>query len=425
MAAVNAKTFDYEAFGGVEPADGTYQSWGYSGELFRFWSEFEDFGPPDARDPNGGMPGVSWGNAWASGGPFNGQSGLGFRPVPLAAGQIDSTSGVSAEFGTVVHFNEPITRTDPSCVDPQTGENQCGNDVTVSWNLILRDPVKPLTDDPVFDANFQFGLYQWETFNDAVPCPRSVTGEHEVHGHIFVADGSNQTSCDDAFTFEALNPAPIQFPYEGTLYGLQILGFYETEVAETGNQETPYTYTCLSGDENAALGGTFWSPETMRNAACVRFLLTEIGLIPPDGLYVDIKPMSCPNAINNKLNPNSGAVLPVALLGTEEFDVTQIVPESVELCSDVGCVAPIRWSYGWAAAPYDGPVCEDRDSCTTDNDAIQDLTLKFRYAEVLTELGLRDLHADDTACLTLRATTIDGTQLEGQDVVWINRASDD
>ena len=50
---------------------------------------------------------------------------------------------------------------------------------------------------------------------------------------------------------------------------------------------------------------------------------------------VDIKPTSCPNP----LNPKSNGVVPVAILGTADFDVSQIDPASILLEG----VAPLRW----------------------------------------------------------------------------------
>src|SRR4030042_5245628 len=56
--------------------------------------------------------------------------------------------------------------------------------------------------------------------------------------------------------------------------------------------------------------------------------LLPCGVFAQDvAVAVDIKPGSCPNPMNVK----SRGVLPVAILGTAEFDVTTIVPESIQL----------------------------------------------------------------------------------------------
>ena len=58
---------------------------------------------------------------------------------------------------------------------------------------------------------------------------------------------------------------------------------------------------------------------------------------------VDIKPGSCPNSFNR----NSNGVLPVALVGTPGFDVTQI---------DIGTILLSRADgVGGAVAPHEGP----------------------------------------------------------------------
>ena len=126
---------------------------------------------------------------------------------------------------------------------------------------------------------------------------------------------------------------------------------------------------------------------------------------------VDIKPESCPNPLNVK----SKGVLPVAILGTVDFDVTQVDPATVMLEG----VYPIRWDEEDVATPYtpSGEVeyCID---CTTDGpDGFLDLTLKFDVQEVITVLG----DVDDEECLTLTLTgnLLDGTPIVGEDVVLI------
>ena len=65
-----------------------------------------------------------------------------------------------------------------------------------------------------------------------------------------------------------------------------------------------------------------------------------------DSLQVsfDIRPQSCPNPINTDLK----GVLPVAILGTDDFDVTQIDPATVRLND----VAPLRWSLRDRSTPF-------------------------------------------------------------------------
>jgi hypothetical protein len=106
------------------------------------------------------------------------------------------------------------------------------------------------------------------------------------------------------------------------------------------------------------------------------------------GVHFDVKPGSCPNPIN----PKSKGVLPAAILGTSDFDVTSIDPASVLLRlkgSDV-TVAPIRWSLEDVATPSESS--EGKEDCFSDcnrmgPDGYVDLTLKFYTQEVIDALG--------------------------------------
>src|SRR4030043_264286 len=108
-------------------------------------------------------------------------------------------------------------------------------------------------------------------------------------------------------------------------------------------------------------GGVYYwvSPELSTAWA----LLTLERIAPPPPVItvaVDIKPMSWPNP----LNVRDKGLLPVAILGTEDFDVTQIDPATILLEG----VSPLRWALqdvGTEGDPLLGP------------DGFIDLTLKF------------------------------------------------
>ena len=148
---------------------------------------------------------------------------------------------------------------------------------------------------------------------------------------------------------------------------------------------------------------------------------------------VDIKPGSCPNPLNlnfvahgqtevvtadnmaAKADPGVKSpkpVLPVAILGTEDFDVTNIDPESVVL---EGAPA-IRWSMEDVSTPLgdDAAMCE----CTEAGpDGFIDLTLKFYRIDIINALG--EVHDGDIVPLTLAGELYDGTSIEGVDCVVI------
>lgn len=138
-------------------------------------------------------------------------------------------------------------------------------------------------------------------------------------------------------------------------------------------------------------------------------------------VFVDIKPGSCPNPLNLKKK----GVLPVAILGTEDFDVTSIDPATIRLSKEgvEGEVAPLRWSYEDVATPFEGELCDCWD---LNGDGYMDMTIKFKAQEVVNTLEL-DENAGETIPLTLKGNLVgaeEGTPIQGQDCVWINMGSE-
>lgn len=134
----------------------------------------------------------------------------------------------------------------------------------------------------------------------------------------------------------------------------------------------------------------------------------------------DIKPRSCPNALNvtsfdMKPGKNSklkrGGVMPVAILGTVDFSVYDIDISTVELEG----VAPLQHAYEDVAAPVlDGEECE----CGTARlDGYMDLTLKFNKLHIISALG--SVSVNDVIPLEISGTLLDGTPFEGVDCVRI------
>jgi hypothetical protein len=122
---------------------------------------------------------------------------------------------------------------------------------------------------------------------------------------------------------------------------------------------------------------------------------------------VDIRPGSCPNP----LNPKSQGVLPVAILGTDEFDVASIDPKSVTLSG----VSPWRWSYEDVAAPASKDA--ECDCVESHPDGIEDLVLKFSTTDLAEKLGV--LSPGSTATLPVTGTLTDGSAFRGADCVII------
>jgi hypothetical protein len=136
-------------------------------------------------------------------------------------------------------------------------------------------------------------------------------------------------------------------------------------------------------------------------------------------VVLDVKPGSCPNPLNIKpfldLPENAkvkkGGVLPVAILGTEEFDVRDVDVTTLLLEG----VEPLRYNYADVATPVVDPAeCE----CTMAGaDGYEDLTLKFQKSLIVAALGT--LGDGDVIPLTITGSMLDGTPIEGFDCVRI------
>jgi hypothetical protein len=129
---------------------------------------------------------------------------------------------------------------------------------------------------------------------------------------------------------------------------------------------------------------------------------------------VDIKPTSCRNPINTK----DKGVQPVAILGTEDFDVMQVDPETVLLMG----VSPLRWSYEDVATPYEPYIGKvGAFACTTEGpDGFMDLVFHFDTQELVAVLG--EVADGDVLVLQLTGNLKEefgGTPIVGEDVVVI------
>jgi hypothetical protein len=134
---------------------------------------------------------------------------------------------------------------------------------------------------------------------------------------------------------------------------------------------------------------------------------------------VDIKPGSCPNSFNRK----SHGKLPVAVLGTDAFDVADIDVDSIELSRADGVggsVMPIRSSIKDVGTPFDGEPCDCHE---LEGDGWDDLTLKFRSQDVVAALELQGLSGGDFVELLITGTLLDGTPFVGSDCIRLVPAS--
>jgi hypothetical protein len=134
---------------------------------------------------------------------------------------------------------------------------------------------------------------------------------------------------------------------------------------------------------------------------------------------LDIRPGSCPNPLNRK----SQGVLPVALVGTDELDVTQVDLDSLVLTRADGVgggVTPLMGPPGPrirvqdVATPFAGELCDCHE---LDGDGIDDLAMKFRTPEIIAALELSTLPGGTSIELNLSGVLLDQTPFSARDCV--------
>lgn len=131
---------------------------------------------------------------------------------------------------------------------------------------------------------------------------------------------------------------------------------------------------------------------------------------------LDLHPRSCPNPFNRKSNGK----FPAAINGTATFDVTTIIPGSLQLwgfdCVG-GPIAPIPSMTGYedVSAPYTGPAgC----GCTTAGpDGFLDLIFKFDQPAMNAALNLAQLPKFTNVQLVVIGETTGGCRFIGVDCI--------
>jgi len=196
-----------------------------------------------------------------------------------------------------------------------------------------------------------------------------------------------------------------------------------SEITWTGTTSGPSGITVAIDADRVA---TITYPDGWTGSEIITFTATDPGELSDSddatftvvGLEnivdIDIKPESCPNPVNL----DKQGLLPVAIIGTGDFDITDIDPDTILLTRE-GCdsgVAPIRWNYEDVATPYTGT--DDCGCHELGGDGYLDMSLKFDTQELVIELNLVEV-VGQTIPLTLTGKLRDGTLFEGQDCIWV------
>lgn len=201
----------------------------------------------------------------------------------------------------------------------------------------------------------------------------------------------------------AANPARIEYQvtYMGTTYSSGFLPFDQGNPAE----DPPHglwgmlTPAYVGGHLQAFLQGGNPNAQVRAEWSNISFQA-----LTPQTVAVDIKPGSCPNAVNIKKK----GVMTVAVLGSADFDVHDIDASSVQLAGKASQKAMIDD----VSTPYDGNAC----GCTDEGgDGYDDLVLKFSSPDFMGLLAGSSFRQEQTLRLTGFLT--DGTPISGSDCV--------
>jgi len=263
---------------------------------------------------------------------------------------------VSATLSVGIHTITLIVTDDDDLTDSNT--------VTIT--------VEPCPNPPDANANGPYTIYVDDILN--LDASGSTDDDNDIVSYIWDLDDNNnfETDAGDQPVFD------VNFAY------LQSIGLL---VDNTYNIHLKVTDSVGQSDVND----------------------TTLTILPIPALQVivDIKPGSCPNPVNVK----SSGVLPLAILGTVDYDITNIDPTSVRLAG----VDAIRSGIEDVATPVlDANDC----NCTTSGpDGFLDLTLKFKTQRIVETIG--EVNDGDVLELALSGMLFGESPIEGADCILI------
>ncbi|UCC32852.1 MAG: hypothetical protein JSW53_03360, partial [Candidatus Bathyarchaeota archaeon] len=216
-------------------------------------------------------------------------------------------------------------------VDGDTNDGGSGYEHPENWVNILK------TGNLLFEMAF---------VGDTADAPRVIDAVDYIERHW------NDANPDPGWKGWPGNPAHKQAMYT-TMKGFEALGIDTIMVGATEVDWFDEMSTVLV-DQQKLDGSWDWDEwgDELLGTEWALLTLQKVTIIPVISVYVDVKPASWPNPLQLEIK----GVLPVAICGTEDFDVTTVDPETVQLTLEglgVG-VAPLRWSYEDVATPYEG-----------------------------------------------------------------------
>ncbi len=268
-------------------------------------------------------------------------------------------------------------------------------------------------------------LFRYDIEDAVIESLGVITGaDHNIYGLAFSADGILYGTTGTNWGKKRLYTIDL-VTLQATAVGPDLFGIQMDPQSTSGSLDFAPDGTLYVGINIASMisGGEVYlstiNPQT--GIANIDYnkrifgILDSIAIAPelPTILEVavDIKPGNCPNP----LNVRSKGVLPVAILGSEDFDVAEIDVLSVQLAG----VVPSRSDYEDVATPLvDANECE----CSAEGpDGYLDLTLKFDTQAIVEAIG--EVNNGDEWVLELTGSLYDDTLIAGEDCIIIRAGS--
>ena len=300
---------------------------------------------------------------------------------------------------------------DGASIDPATR--------TLRWELINRDLLPGETDNVLLSIKPLPGLPSGTEIRNDATIQFEVFDPFTTNEVVNIIDTTRPSGVMDPLPAET---STLDFPISWS--GTDAVGeidYYTVLVSEDSGDFTPFvertseTSAIFTGESGKTYGFICIAVDTAGNIEvqeAVAEALTKVVVTNKVEVYVDIKPSSCPSPLNVK----EKGVLPVAILGTADFDVAQVDITTLWIEG----VAPLRSAYEDVTTPFDPATGKEDcfEDCTYEGpDGFLDLALKFSVQEIVGALG--DVEDRQCRVVKLTGTLIDGTPIVGEDVVLI------
>jgi len=292
-------------------------------------------------------------------------------------------------------------------------QNSYAGDLNSSPTAVAKDVTKSANDQCLADVTPQeVDDGSFDPDGDAISLSLSPTGPFSLGNTqvtLTVTDGSGASdSATATVTVVDTTPPDITVP-DGFTAMANIEGGWSGDIGQATATDVCDSDVGIDNDapDVFPLGNTVveWcATDDSGNGSCAEQIITVI----PLQVFVDQKPNSCPNSVN----VNSRGLLPVAILGTETFDVNDIDISTLQ--SPGGEPNRIeKISFEDVATPFVGLKFNQFDCNELGPDGFDDLIFKIPMEKI------NCLPDGALGILIIEGALLDGTPIQGSDLAKI------